>query len=453
MTGNVDDTAMLRPRLGVVVSTWSHEDGREYAAGLVDLFPKTAPVDRVDLIVSPRLLEYEKDIPPLVEFFRDQAIDAVLLIPGNFTLDHVLPMAAQAIGLPTILWGIPTQEAWGALVCVHQTLYPFFELGLPYCYVVGELGDARAWDKAISYAQAAAIVRHLKGMRIGLMGWRAQGMSDTAFDELALREVFGVQVVNVGLTRYTRAVDAVGDIEIDQAWGELKPGLKTEGLAEAVARYGVRSYLAMKTLANEEALQAVTVECFHDHLGGPCLGCSLFNDQGIAAACESDVPGALLMAAGQLLSGAPTFHVDIIKANLAENSAILHHCGNLPRRLAANPNEVALRAIPEHVGPGAYGPTVQATMRPGPITVVNLVGRRGTMRMCAFEGEAVPYHLEFAGSAAKAVFPFPLAQALEALGSRGFGHHFVVVEGHVAGIVGKWCDLLRIGFFEAGRQL
>ena len=25
----------------------------------------------------------------------------------------------------------------------------------------------------------------------------------------------------------------------------------------------------------------MTVECFHDHLGGPCLGCSKLNDQGI----------------------------------------------------------------------------------------------------------------------------------------------------------------------------
>jgi len=436
----------FRPRLGVIISTWSHEDGREYAASLVKDFPSTAPLDRVELVMSPRLLEYETDIAPIVDIFHKSGIDALLLVPGNFTLDHVLPMMADAIRLPTILWGIPTQQAWGALVAIHQTLYPFKELGLRYRYLAAELGDARAWDKALAYARGAALVHRLRGLRIGLMGWRAQGMSDTAFDELALRETFGVQVVNVGLTRYTRAIDAVPEAQVASEWTALKPEFDTANIADEVSQYGVRTYLAMKDLAAQEALQAVTVECFHDHLGGPCLGCSLFNDQGVAASCESDVPGALLMWACQQLSGAPTFHVDIIKADLSRGEAILHHCGNLPRRLAEDPKRVGLRAIPEHIGPGAYGPTVQATMAPGAITIANLVGRRGTMRLCALEAEAVPYQLEFPGSAAKAVFSYDLAEALEAIGNAGFGHHFVVMRGHYARDLGEWCALSGVEF-------
>ncbi len=373
------------------------------------------------MIVCPKLLEYEKDIAGIAEFFHDKGIDALCLIPGNFTLDHVLPLMAQSINIPTILWGLPTIEAWGALVCVQQTLYPFKELGLPYCYVVANLGDDRAWRTILSYARGAALLRRLKGLRVGLMGWRAQGMSDMTFDELALREVFGVQVVNVGLTRYTRAIKAVPGPEVHQLWNELKTGFDTTDVSDDVARYGVRSYLALKRLVSEDDLQAVTIECFHDHLGGPCLGCSLLNDQSIAASCESDVPGAVLMAAGQLLSGVPTFHVDIMVADLIANSAVLHHCGNLPRRLATDPKKVGLRAIPEHIGPGAYGPTVQALMRPGPITLANLVGRRGNMRISTMQGMVVPYELEFPGSAAKAVFALDLAKCLQELGRWGQG--------------------------------
>jgi L-fucose isomerase-like protein len=446
MSGKWISSAGLRPRLGVIISTWSHEDGREYAAGLRESFPSTAPQDEVEIVMGPALLEYERDIPGVATFFRDREIDAVLLVPGNFTLDHVLPLAAQALGLPTILWGIPTQQAWGALVAIHQTTYPFKELGLPYRYVAGELGDRKTWDKVLRYARAAAVKRRLKGLRVGLMGWRAQGMSDTVFDELALREAFGVQVVNVGLTRYTRAIEAIPAVQVDEAWSKLKQEFAQASIEDDVARYGVRSYLAMQQLAQEEDLHAVTVECFHDHLGGPCLGCSLFNDSGVAASCESDVPGAVLMAACQLLSGQPTFHVDIITADLRANQAVLHHCGNLPRKLAEDPGAVGLRAIPEHIGPGAYGPTIQATMRPGPITIANLVGRRGNLRICAMEAEAVSYTLEFPGSAAKAVFPYDLTAALETLGNEGFGHHFVVMEGHLADDLGEWCRMTGIAF-------
>jgi L-fucose isomerase-like protein len=204
----------------------------------------------------------------------------------------------------------------------------------------------------------------------------------------------------------------------------------------------------MQKIATEEHLQAATVECFHDHLGGPCLGCSLFNDQGIAASCESDVPGAIIMAVGQILSGRPTFHVDIIKANLDENSSIWHHCGNMPTRLAAGRGPLKLRPIPEHIGPGAFGPTIQATMAPGPVTAANLVGRHGSMRVCAMEGEAVPYELEFPGSAAKVVFPFPLAESLEKLGEAGYGHHFALIQGHVGRELGEWCRLSKVQFMQ-----
>jgi len=448
MAKRIESTGILRPRIGVVVSTWTHEEGADYAKRLVNGFPATAPLEKVELIISPLLLESEKDIPPISQFFSDKSLDTLLIIPGNFTLDHIMPLLAKEMRLPTILWGMTTQEAWGAFVGVQQTQYPFKELGLDYIFVVGDLGSERIWQRVIQYSRGAAVQRRLNGLRVGLMGWRAEGMSDVSFDELALRETFGVQVVNVGLTRYTRAIDSIPASEVEKTWNEIRSGFDTSTIEDDVVNFGVRSYLVMQKIATEENLQAATVECFHDHLGGPCLGCSLFNDQGIAASCESDVPGAIIMAVGQILSGQPTFHVDIIKADLDENSSIWHHCGNMPTRLAAGQGHLKLRPIPEHIGPGAFGPTIQATLRPGPVTAANLVGRHGSMRVCAMEGEAVPYELEFPGSAAKVVFPFPLAESLEKLGEAGYGHHFALIQGHVGRELGEWCRLSKVQFMQ-----
>jgi L-fucose isomerase-like protein len=332
------------------------------------------------------------------------------------------------------------------LVCAQQAIFPLKELGVQYLFVVGELGTFKTWDKVLTFARGAALKKRIKGMRIGLMGWRAQGMSDMAFDELALREVFGVQIVNVGLTRYTRTVDAIPEPQVELTWQDLRDGFDITKVKEDVARYGIRSYLALKQLQQDENLQAVSVECFHDHLGGPCIGCSKLNDEGIAASCESDVCGAVVMAAGQHLTNEPTFHVDALKVDLSRNSAIWHHCGNLPRRLAEHPDRLGLLAIPEHIGPGAYGPVIQATMKPGPVTVVNLVGRRGNMRICALEGDAISHELEFPGSAAKVIYPFDLAEAFEIFGNAGFGHHFALIQGHVGKEFGAWCKILGIEF-------
>ena len=93
---------ILRPRLGVVVTTWSGEDGVDYARSLPALFPGTAPADQVECVVSPRLLEGEDDIPAIKAYFADKGIDLLLMIPGNFTLDHVMPMMAEAMAMPSM---------------------------------------------------------------------------------------------------------------------------------------------------------------------------------------------------------------------------------------------------------------------------------------------------------------------------------------------------------------
>ncbi len=445
-TGN----GKLRPRLGAVITTWSYEGGATYAARLMNLLPQMAPSDDVEVIVCPQLLESEKDIPGIRQFCAEQALDALCIIAGNFTLDHVMPLLAEAVDLPSLLWGLPTLEAWGALVAVQQTLFPFKELGLPYRFVTGRLEDERVWGRALPYLRACALLQRVKGMRVGLMGWRAQGMSDVIFDEIVLRQKFGVQLVNVGMTRYSRTFSAVSDKDIENTWREMRASFDTTPLPDDVARHGVRSYLTMKRIVGEEDLLAVTMECFHDHLGEPCLGFSTLNDEGIAAPCENDVLSAIVMRAGQILSGEPVFHSDIIEADYEEDLAVFHHCGNMPQRLVAEDRRPVLRPIREDVGPGAKGPTIQATMRPRPVTAVNLVGGYHTLRMCALEGETLRYRTDLPGSGAKVAFSFGLAEALELLGNKGYGHHFALASGHMGRELAEWCAFLDIPYVQPG---
>jgi L-fucose isomerase-like protein len=411
-----------------------------------------APQDEVEIVSCDHLLESERDISAIVDRLSDKDLDGICLIPGNFTLDHIMPLFAQEMGLPVILWGLPTLEAWGALVAVQQTVFPFKELGLPFRFITRRLDDQLVWERVLPYVRACALQKRLKGKRIGTMGWRAQGMSDVVFDELALRNTFGVQLVNIGLMRYTRAMMSVPEHEADKAWGEIQNYFDTTDLPDEVGLYGTRSYLAMKQFVEQENLQAATLECFHDHLGGPCLGFCMLNDQGVAAPCENDVSAAILMIAGQLLSGEPTFHTDIIEADYSKNTAIFHHCGNLPLRLAASDRQPALKPIRETAGPGAYGPTIQAWMKSGPVTAANLVGGRDTLRMCALEGEILPERENLPGSGAVLAFPFDLANALEALGNQGYGHHFVLIQGHVGRDLAEWCVMTNIQYLQPGYE-
>jgi len=176
----------------------------------------------------------------------------------------------------------------------------------------------------------------------------------------------------------------------------------------------------------------------------------MLNDQGIAAPCENDIPAAILMAAAQYLSGEATFHTDIVEADYASNTAIFHHCGNLPLGLTKGGVRPKLKPIRETAGPGAYGPTIQATMKPGPVTAANLVSGQGELRLCALEGDVLPENIDLPGSGAKLGFPFNLRQALEKVGNEGYGHHFVLIQGHIAGDLAEWCALSGVKYLQAG---
>jgi L-fucose isomerase-like protein len=147
------------------------------------------------------------------------------------------------------------------------------------------------------------------------------------------------------------------------------------------------------------------------------------------------------MAAASRLTGSATFHTDIVEADYAENWAIFHHCGNMPVSLANPAYKPGLKPIRETAGPGAYGPTVQATMKPGPVTVANLVNGRYELRLCTLHGEVLPVHMGLSGSGARIAFPFSLRQALEVIGNEGYGHHFVLIPGHIGPSLEAWCEL------------
>jgi len=174
----------------------------------------------------------------------------------------------------------------------------------------------------------------------------------------------------------------------------------------------------------------------------------MLNNQGIAAPCENDVLAAILMAGSQLLSGEPTFHTDIVEADYTENYAVFHHCGNLPTGLVSPSDKPGLKPIRETAGPGAYGPTIQAWMKPGPVTAANMVGGQDGLRMCALEGETRVMKSDLPGSGAWVTFSYDLARALETLGNRGYGHHFVLIQGHVGRELAAWCELADIKYLQ-----
>ena len=90
------------------------------------------------------------------------------------------------------------------------------------------------------------------------------------------------------------------------------------------------------------------------------------------------------------------------------------------------------------------GVCIRYTARPGPVTYVNLVGRKGNYRLIAFEGEAVPTEMVFEGNPLKFVLKSPFRKIWDEIAEHGFGHHWMTAYGHFNQELFEFCKLAGI---------
>jgi L-arabinose isomerase len=87
------------------------------------------------------------------------------------------------------------------------------------------------------------------------------------------------------------------------------------------------------------------------------------------------------------------------------------------------------------------GVSVRFAARPGPVTFVNLVGRRDNYRMCAFEGQAIPTEMVFEGNPLKFKLKTPFRRIWKDVAGLGFGHHWMTCYAHVAPVLDEFCRI------------
>jgi L-arabinose isomerase len=87
---------------------------------------------------------------------------------------------------------------------------------------------------------------------------------------------------------------------------------------------------------------------------------------------------------------------------------------------------------------------IRYAAKPGPVSFVNLVGRKNNYRMCAIEGEAVPTGMVFEGNPLKFVLKSPFRQVWSQVEQYGFGHHWMTVYAHVAPVLQEFARLVGL---------
>ena len=415
------------------------EVGYDQAESLLATTVKTLEKEGVSCFDSGVVMHDLATVEAAAKRLMREDFDVLLVCIATWSEDHHLLDLLSYVDKPVILRAYPAFDT-GSLCCAHQIGAVFTDIGKKYEFVYGEPDDAKMAVKVKNIATPYALARVMGKARVGAIGGRVKGMTEIAYDEFAIKEKLGARVVNLDEKEMTEKVASITDEEAKAVLLAKKPCLaccrvtaKEEDLLESI-----KYYMALKALAEEYSLSALSVKCYTTYMGKVCLGYSLLAEEGIVGSCEGDVTNALTMQLIYELSERPVNNTDLLYLHEDENTILFAHCGSSGFSIAGGEIELAPVRLAET---GVCCKFVQA---PGKVTAVNICGHGDTFRLSYMVGDAVPCGMEFPGNPVVIHFDKPVDEINEEIMANGIGHHWMVAYGDLSEALERFCKIRNI---------
>ncbi len=185
------------------------------------------------------------------------------------------------------------------------------------------------------YATAHDAISRLKGKRVGVIGKPSGWLIASNVDYAAMRNRWGVEMVDVPLDEVVKGYEAIPDSEVQDITDEFinkAVGVKEPSRDEVVK--AMRLYRSVKGIVERYRLNAFTLNCFDliptTHTTG-CVALALLNQEGIPAGCEGDEQTLLTMLVVQAVTGEMTFMANPSKIlDNAAHEMVFAHCTIAP---------------------------------------------------------------------------------------------------------------------------
>ena len=367
-----------------------------------------------------------------------------LLVFQNLTFANAAYMSEvlRRFHCPVILWTLREPVIDGGRLRLNSltgaysaanTLRAFG--GRSFEYVFGAPEETRVRDALSSCLQAAAVKKAMRGLKMAAVGHTPQGFGFGRALDAELMDRFGVELEAIEARELIDQARTYTDAECADALARTEHA--TCGLEKTPEKNRLdhaRLYKAYTDYVTGHHIGALASRCWPDFFtsfGTPvCTVLSLLNDDGVAAACEADIYGALSMWVGMQLSGEPVFFGDPVSLNEEENSLTFWHCGAAACSLARKDTGAVVGVHPNR----KIGPAMDFGCEAFPEATVFRIGREpdGGIRFFLLEGKALDKPKQFIGTSLVVQTDNPCRQIVEQSVLAGFEPHFVVIKGRHA---------------------
>jgi L-fucose isomerase-like protein len=308
------------------------------------------------------------------------------------------------------------------------------KMNIPYSFVYGK--GEKAMPELTKNLKALSAVKTLKNLRVGSFGGRVPGFYTSNFNELKAWEKFGTEIENVTLLELVKLAESMTEKDFANHLATVKGKCDTEEVSEDELNKASALYAAFLKLAEKYKLEAVAVRCwpeFGDLYGiAVCHVLSCLTENGLTAACEGDIYGAIAMKLAEKLTGSKAFFCDMISFDEDGNTGIFWHCGAAPSSLCGQNNCPALKKHSIVDGGGKKGISCEFPLKEGPVTVLRLgENEYGEFRLLSISAEALPTDQMLKGNPVKVRFESNAKEIAETLIEEGFEHHFALIHGDI----------------------
>lgn len=310
------------------------------------------------------VLYSEKDVDAVVNRFRQENVDAIFLINGNFGNEEVAGMVAKALGKPVLLWG-PQDDVFEpdgtrytdsqcGLFGVSRMLQ---RLNIPFTYIENCFIENPVFAEGLlKFAGVACAVKNFTNMRIAQVGCRPKPFCSVICNESELMDKFGVQIIPINLAviqdKYNRILSEK-EPELKAGAEQLRKMYELDEASDAAAEKIYAFVLLYQEIFADYNVAAASAECWSamQLLVGamPCTAYALLADMGYIIGCESDVHAVMtqVMLKCLTLGGKVPFLGEFTTRHPSDrNIELLWHCGNFAYSLhdASTPcKSVAMR--------------------------------------------------------------------------------------------------------------
>jgi L-fucose isomerase-like protein len=414
---------------------WAHKIHTQSLAAL-------RSINAIQLYHPAEMITTEEDARKAAREFKQEDIDVLLMQSINCDLAIPATVLGQECQVPLLVWSTPeplmhdkpllANSLCGGMI-VTSTLR---RLGLRYKHMHGLPDDAEFLRKMVKSIEAAAIVRKLRESRLALIGYQVPGFHHVSFDEMLLRRVFGVQLQHVDISEVYAESKKISNDAVEAEVKAIKnDSRQSPNLKQADFDKTALLSISLRNLSQKYGTQAVAVKCMPELLDEfkivPCAALGKITDDGIMAACEGDVAGALTMLVEYYLTNVPPFFVDLISVDEKSNTGIGWHCGNGPARIAEDARKLTYgqHSIVSQESP--LGLTRDFVCRTGEVTFARISERDTGYMMFAAGGEAIRMDDSPRGTSMKIRFHESVGKINDILFEQGVENHFSIVYGDI----------------------